>query len=86
MNRTMPLKAGGTVVLCEWQNETRVTLQSEFAAPPGSSLELEISSWPVSVKVRACRRTETSEGNRFQIEGRFVNLSREQKSFLKKLL
>jgi hypothetical protein len=53
------------------------TLQSDFSAPPGATLQGTISSCnqPVHIKVRDCRRCLDAP-NQFVLRGRFVNLSR----------
>lgn len=59
----------------------RVTLASSISSPPGSTLQgtLEGMEAPYRIKVRSCRRVE---GERFQIEGKLVNLTRAQRQHL----
>jgi len=62
----------------------QIVLRAIKARPPGSTLiaDLAGAQAPITVKVRACRR----EGDEFVIEGRLVNLSREQRLQLAALL
>lgn len=83
MNQKIMLQGGGEVQVRDWLDDSHVTLESEHSAPPGSTLWLEVLGAAVSLKVRTCRRGPEPIGNRFQIQGRFVNLSREHRSFLK---
>jgi hypothetical protein len=51
----------------------RVTLASTIPSPPGSTVDGALDDGtPIRVKVRGCRKS----GERFTIEGRFVDLSR----------
>jgi hypothetical protein len=54
-------------------------VRSSRASPPGSTMEgtAEGESRPYRVKVRSCRRTDDRDLP-FSIEGRFVDLTREQ--------
>jgi len=56
-------------------------VRSSRASPPGSMLEgtAEGESRPYRVKVRSCRRTDDGDLP-FSIEGRFVDLTREQRA------
>lgn len=81
MARKLALRTGGEVLLVA-SDDQRITFESESAAPPGSSLDLIVCGAPVAVKVRACRRTAPADAGRFLIEGRFINLSREQREAL----
>ena len=82
MTVTLELVRGGTADVVETDGD-RVVLSSTVAAPPGSSLEGEwtAAGTRVRIKVRGCRR-EQSTGERFRIEGRFVNLGRAQRARL----
>ncbi|HEY8943828.1 MAG TPA: hypothetical protein VIM73_06195 [Polyangiaceae bacterium] len=82
MIRELSLVRGGTATLLRY-SEQDVVLETGFASPPGSSLDVLISGSRVSVKVRACRRSNTVDPPRFSVEGRFVNLSREQREALR---
>jgi hypothetical protein len=82
MSEPIPLAAGGQVLMLSG-NERDVTLEVEFAAPPGSSIDLLVCGSKLSVKVRACRRVNATDPARFCVEARFVNLSREQRNALK---
>jgi hypothetical protein len=56
----------------------RVVLETEAAAPPGASLSCDVEGMPLpfKVKVSGCKRTAPGT---FRIEGRFVDLTREQR-------
>lgn len=56
-------------------------VRSSRASPPGSTLEgtADGESRPYRVKVRSCRRTDDAHLP-FSIEGRFVDLTREQRA------
>jgi hypothetical protein len=56
-------------------------VRSSRASPPGSTLEgtAEGTPRPYRVKVRSCRRTDDT-ALPFLIEGRFVDLTREQRA------
>jgi len=61
----------------------RVVLLAHAAAPPGYPLHAELDGTPVVVKVRGSRRVEPdAEGRAFNIEGRFVGLTRELRARL----
>lgn len=62
----------------------RVILETETAAPPGASLSCNVQGMPLpfKVKVSACKR---SAPKAFRIEGRFVDLTREQRSTLESM-
>ena len=57
-------------------------VRSSRASPPGSTLEgtAEGESRPYRIKVRSCRRTADDGDLPFSIEGRFVDLTREQRA------
>jgi hypothetical protein len=63
---------------------SRVVLEAGTAAPPGASLtcEAEGAIPPFKIKVSACKRS--AEGT-FRIEGRFVDLTREQRAALESM-
>lgn len=73
MSLELELSGGGRARI-ESSDGERVTLTSNVAAPPGSTLRGAVAGEPArfSVKVRSCRR----DGALFRIEGRFVNLAR----------
>ena len=60
---------------------SHAVIRSSRASPPGSTLEgtAEGESRPYRVKVRSCRRTDDGDLP-FSIEGRFVDLTREQRA------
>jgi hypothetical protein len=69
------VRGGGAVVL--EVNGEHVTVLSSLSSPPGSPLEAMLGAEPVRIKVRSCRRVDPDEAGRaFQIEGRFVSLTR----------
>jgi hypothetical protein len=74
------LEKGGDARVLDTDGD-RVTLESTRAFPPGAPLlaRAEDTSEPYRVKVRSCRRTGDSQ---FRVDGRFVNLSREQREKL----
>jgi hypothetical protein len=74
------LEAGGTAEILDVNGESAV-LRAPVAAPPGSTLSATPpgDSWPVRVKVRACRRVD---GDGFRIEGRLIDLTRDQRARL----
>jgi len=67
---------------------TRVVLESATAAPPGASLSCKVEGTapPFKVKVSSCKRSDGSSTNAFRIEGRFVDLTREQRTALGSLI
>lgn len=73
MSLELELSGGGRARI-EASDGERVTLLADAAAPPGATLHGTLAGEAASyrVKVRSCRR----DGERFRIEGRFVNLSR----------
>jgi hypothetical protein len=62
----------------------RVVLESEAAAPPGASLSCQVegTALPFKVKVSSCKRSAGSAASAYRIEGRFVDLTREQRAAL----
>jgi hypothetical protein len=79
---TFELAAGGAADIVETDGD-RVVLSSTVAAPPGSSLKAEwkAAGAQVRIKVRGCRR-EQNAGDRYRVEGRFVNLEKTQRARL----
>lgn len=73
---TLELEDGSLASIIESDGE-RVVLSAERSAPPGATLKLRFSSESESydVKVRSCRRSS----GEFRIEGRWVNLTRDQR-------
>lgn len=61
-----------------------VELRASSPSPPGSTLVgvSEGKGPPYRVKVRSCRRAPEGPPPVYRIEGRFVDLSREQRSAL----
>lgn len=74
------LTGGGEARLVRIEGE-RVTLESTRAFPPGAPLGLALEGLaaPVRVKVRGSRRRDDGW---FQVEGRLVGLTREQRARL----
>jgi hypothetical protein len=68
---TRPASGHGQIVEADGDH---VVFQSTVPTPPGSTLECSSGDVRVLIKVRSCKRA--SPGDRFRIEGRFVNLSR----------
>jgi hypothetical protein len=61
----------------------RVVLDCSAPAPPGASLSCALGDLPpVRVKVTSCKRTDDGTTTIFRIEGRFVDLTREQRARL----
>lgn len=81
MTPPVAVKTGTPIVLVAYDAE-HVTLELDFASPPGSTVDLVFEGAPLSVKVRACRRAGDSTPPRFVVEGRWVNLSRAQRHAL----
>lgn len=72
MSLAMQLATGGDVTLLEFDGAS-VALSSPSAAPPGAPLTLTLTDGEcLQVKVRDCRRV----GERFELRGRCVNLTR----------
>ncbi len=67
----------GTPATIAYSDGERVVLEVKRAAPPGATLKLRFSgeSESYDVKVRSCRRS----ADEFRIEGRWVNLTRDQR-------
>jgi hypothetical protein len=62
----------------------RVVLESETAAPPGASLSCNVEGMPLPFKVKVSRCKRSAPGA-FRIEGRFVDLTREQRLALESM-
>ena len=80
MNVKLELSAGGAAAIIEIQGD-HVVLLSSVASPPGSTLNLKHGEIPVLVKVRGCKRLDTSELP-FRIEGRLVSFTRAARDVL----
>jgi hypothetical protein len=64
-------------------NDDRVTLDSSLSSPPGSLVDGALTTGEaIRVKVRGCKR----DGERFRIEGRVIDLSRDLRLKLAALL
>ena len=65
----------------EQTDGAHVSLHASTAFPPGSTLRgmLQGRSFRYEVKVRGCKRTDVDPIRPFRVEGRFINLSREQR-------
>ena len=74
---TLSLQRGGSAVVTATDGDL-VTLLSSLSSPPGSTLELSEQGHGYRVKVRSCRRQQSPDeaGRVFQIDGRWVSLSR----------
>jgi len=70
--------SGGSARLLETDGD-RVSVLSSRAAPPGTPLEGELEGATYRIKVRSCRKSDADPSLPFQIEGRFQNLTREQR-------
>jgi hypothetical protein len=77
MTLELALEGGGRATLVETDGD-RVTLLATRPFPPGSPLAGEGPLGTLRVKVRGCKR----DGEAFRVDGRFVNLSREQRAAL----
>lgn len=75
---------GGSARLLE-SNGDLVTLFSSSAWPPGTPLEGSFEGATYRVKVRSCRRSDEDPELPFRIEGRFQNLTRQQRERVLKL-
>lgn len=73
----LELEGGGRASVVETDGD-RVSLRSTRAFPPGSPLSGTSPLGTLRIKVRSCRK----EGDVFHVDGRFVNLSREQRQRL----
>lgn len=64
----------------------RVVLVSPSSAPPGASLSLALGGMPrpCRVKVSSCKRAVDSREPVFRIEGRFVDLTRDERARLER--
>ncbi len=73
---------GGDATLLALDDD-RVTLDSSLSSPPGSLVDGALTTGePIRVKVRGCKR----EGERFRIEARVIDLSRDLRVKLAALL
>ncbi len=76
---------GGQAILLETDG-ARVSVESDAAAAPGTPLAGKFTGGPLGgrpllIKVRGCRRVN-QEPTRYQIDGRFVNLSSKERASL----
>ncbi|MBX3183312.1 MAG: hypothetical protein KIT72_03905 [Polyangiaceae bacterium] len=76
----LSLTRGGDAVVVTTDG-AHATLSSSASSPPGSTVEGRAPSLEAvfALKVRGCKR---QEDGRFAIQGRWVNLSREQRQLL----
>ena len=74
--------AGGAAARVTETDGDRAVLRSAAAAPPGSIVEGSSPEGgpPYRVKVRGCRRVAEGDPLPFRVEGRFVDLTREQRA------
>jgi hypothetical protein len=79
MELCLTLETGGTAVVVE-SDGSSVVLRSTTAAPPGSIVvgACDGDARPYRIKVRACARDRTSDAVAFRVQGRFVDITREQ--------
>jgi hypothetical protein len=79
----LALEGGGTAELTE-SDGAHVVIRSSTAAPPGATVSGNAAGIerPFRIKVRKCRRLEDGGEHPFRIEGRFVDVTREQRSKL----
>ncbi len=77
------LARGGSALVTATDGE-RVSLLASASSPPGSTLELTLEGKSLRVKVRGCRRLSQADaaGRAFQIEGRWLSLSRGERERL----
>ncbi|MEZ4221879.1 MAG: hypothetical protein R3B13_13180 [Polyangiaceae bacterium] len=82
----LALEPSGSAAL-ETLDGERITLNASRAFPPGSTLRgvAEDEARPFEVKVRGCKRTDADAERPFRVEGRLINLSRQQRERLKAL-
>ncbi|MBI3204164.1 MAG: hypothetical protein IT377_29750 [Polyangiaceae bacterium] len=70
---------GGRGRLIETNGDV-VSVQSSLACAPGTPLEGELDGVTYRIKVRSCRKQGDEAELPFRIEGRFQNLTREQRA------
>jgi len=80
---TLAIAGGGSVRLLALEGD-RASLESDTSAPPGSTIALLAGpdEQRYALKVAGCRRS----GERYRIDGRLVNVSREQRARLERLI
>jgi hypothetical protein len=81
-SKVLSVVGGGTAEILETDGQ-RVVIGSSVPSPPGSTYAAvaDDPERPLKVKVRGCQRA--LEGERpFRIEGRFVDITREQRAAL----
>jgi hypothetical protein len=81
----LEISGGGSAKLLSSEGE-QGAIEMERSSPPGSTVELVVAGAPLRLKVRQCRRVEV-EGEpeskpRFRVDGRWINLSRDQRLLL----
>jgi hypothetical protein len=78
---------GGTAEIIE-SDGSRAVIRSAVSSPPGSTFSGIAAGVdrPYRVKVRGCRRLTDPGEHPFLIEGRFVDVTREQRSVLTEAL
>ena len=79
---------GGEAAEIAATDGTNVVLHSSASSPPGSTLFLVVPRMasPCRVKVRSCRKVPDAGALPFRIEGRFVDLTREDRAAMACLL
>jgi hypothetical protein len=83
MGLLLALEGGGTAEVAE-SDGTHVVVCASRASPPGSTLSgvAEGLARPFRVKVRGCKKLPDGGERPFRIEGRFVDMTREQRAAL----
>lgn len=75
---------GGSARLIDFGDGDRAVLVSTVPSAPGTPLEgLGADGVRYTVKVRTAKKLSAEEGERYRIEGRVYNLSREQRQRLR---
>jgi hypothetical protein len=87
MRPVLTLENGGRAEVVETDG-THVVLRSSHPAPPGSILAAVLpgTARPYRVKVRGSRRVGDGDPLEFRVEGRFVDVTREQRDALARLI
>lgn len=70
--------SGGSARLLASDGDS-VSVLSSAAFPPGTPLEGSFEGKGYRIKVRSCKRSDQDPSLPFHIEGRFQNLTREQR-------
>jgi hypothetical protein len=74
---------GGEAVIIAFDADDRVILSSTASSPPGSVIDATLNGTEsIRIKVRGCKRDE----ERFRIEGRILDVSRQLRERLSALV